>query len=247
MNRPWSHLPISDCCEALFQLKPSFYCLEPHPYASIGAPYEECVDPWRLRQGVAKRLFLAQDYLQLECSDTRLAIFDALRPISVQAYMVNRSIDELCLARGVERNNQNQQYAFNEIVQEVGMFWAPPSHDPRMPPPHSTGAAVDLTLADSKGGLLDMGGDIDVIAPISSPNFYLDSAKSDVASNLFHQRRTLLAKAMKKAGFVQHPNEWWHFSYGDQLWAWISKSPEAFYGGWPPSVNKESTRSSPRS
>ena len=28
---------------------------------------------------------------------------------------------------------------------------------------------------------------------------------------------------MTKFGFAQHPNEWWHFSYGDQLWAWKNK------------------------
>jgi D-alanyl-D-alanine dipeptidase len=29
-----------------------------------------------------------------------------------------------------------------------------------------------------------------------------------------------LAEVMATAGFQQHPNEWWHFSLGDQLWAW---------------------------
>ena len=36
--------------------------------------------------------------------------------------------------------------------------------------------------------------------------------------------------AMNQAGFVQHPCEWWHFSFGDQLWAWYTKSDAAFYG-----------------
>lgn len=35
---------------------------------------------------------------------------------------------------------------------------------------------------------------------------------------------------MNQAGFVQHPNEWWHFSYGDQLWCWISNQNNAIYG-----------------
>ena len=35
---------------------------------------------------------------------------------------------------------------------------------------------------------------------------------------------------MIKFGFVQHPNEWWHFSYGDQLWSWLSKQGNAIYG-----------------
>jgi D-alanyl-D-alanine dipeptidase len=25
---------------------------------------------------------------------------------------------------------------------------------------------------------------------------------------------------MTQAGFERHPQEWWHFSLGDQLWAW---------------------------
>jgi D-alanyl-D-alanine dipeptidase len=29
---------------------------------------------------------------------------------------------------------------------------------------------------------------------------------------------------------VRHPNEWWHFSHGDQLWAWRSGRAAALYG-----------------
>jgi len=35
---------------------------------------------------------------------------------------------------------------------------------------------------------------------------------------------------MASAGFARHPNEWWHFSVGDQLWAWINHAPAARYG-----------------
>ena len=35
---------------------------------------------------------------------------------------------------------------------------------------------------------------------------------------------------MTKFGFAQHPNEWWHFSYGDQLWAWKNNKANALYG-----------------
>jgi D-alanyl-D-alanine dipeptidase len=27
---------------------------------------------------------------------------------------------------------------------------------------------------------------------------------------------------MNHAGFRRHPGEWWHFSLGDQMWAWLS-------------------------
>ena len=26
---------------------------------------------------------------------------------------------------------------------------------------------------------------------------------------------------MTNAGFKRHPGEWWHFSLGDQMWAWL--------------------------
>jgi D-alanyl-D-alanine dipeptidase len=35
---------------------------------------------------------------------------------------------------------------------------------------------------------------------------------------------------MAAAGFARHPNEWWHFSHGDQLWAWLRGEPQAHYG-----------------
>ena len=35
---------------------------------------------------------------------------------------------------------------------------------------------------------------------------------------------------MIKFGFAQHPNEWWHFSYGDQLWDLENKKANALYG-----------------
>ncbi|WP_271255300.1 M15 family metallopeptidase [Pseudanabaena sp. Chao 1811] len=36
---------------------------------------------------------------------------------------------------------------------------------------------------------------------------------------------------MTHSGFVRHPHEWWHFSYGDQIWAWICNEKLAIYGG----------------
>ena len=47
---------------------------------------------------------------------------------------------------------------------------------------------------------------------------------------IWNSRRNLLRKIMTKFGFAQHPNEWWHFSYGDQLWAWKNKKANALYG-----------------
>lgn len=36
---------------------------------------------------------------------------------------------------------------------------------------------------------------------------------------------------MTKAGFHRHREEWWHFSYGDQMWAWLENeaNPQSHY------------------
>ena len=77
-----------------------------------------------------------------------------------------------------------------------------------------------------------MGGEIDAIGPESLPDHHAASAKSNPESleALWHHRRYQLQAAMDHAGFVRHPNEWWHFSYGDQLWAWKAEASMAIYG-----------------
>ena len=222
--RHWSLISIEDCGEPLQPLPRALLRMEPHPYMSLGAPYGASGNPFQLRQGVVQRLLDAQQRLIKHYPSLRFSIFDAWRPIVVQAFMVDHSIAELCRERGVEVRSGD---AFDRVVADVGRFWAAPSRDPATPPPHSTGAAVDLTLSSSDGTLLAMGGEIDAIGAVSEPLHYASREDSD--SRCWHQRRQLLAGVMAEAGFAQHPNEWWHYSFGDQLWAWRKGADVALY------------------
>tara|TARA_B100001121_G_scaffold137913_1_gene120827 strand:- start:401 stop:1129 length:729 start_codon:yes stop_codon:yes gene_type:complete len=235
MRRPWSDVVIDDCGEPLVPIKPHFLCLEPHPYACVGAPYGHDADPYRLRSGVLKRLVAAKDLLSArhdpEVGGVQLAIFDAWRPIRVQAFMVDHSIQEQCRSLGFDPSDPLMSASLQQVRSDVARFWAPPSQDPRTPPPHSTGGAVDLTLADGSGKPLAMGGDIDAIGDQSFPDHHAEEAESNPEgiAALWHQRRCLLNDVMTEAGFARHPNEWWHFSHGDQLWAWQRKTSGAIY------------------
>ena len=239
MIRSWNNIRIYDCKEGLQPIPAVIPCLKPHPYLSIGAPYGEGIDPWLLRSGVIKRLLYARDYLRSENTNFSLGIFDALRPVSVQSFMVDYAIKEQCVFRGLDPYDKKNKSTLKEIIDDVNLYWAPPSLDPSSPPPHSTGAAVDLTLLDSNGEQLNMGGEIDCIGAVSAPNYY--ASFTDDKSKLFNSRRLLLSGVMTKAGFVQHPNEWWHFSFGDQLWAWTTNSTNAIYGRWVDDSNSETT------
>ncbi|ABX08937.1 M15 family metallopeptidase [Prochlorococcus marinus] len=232
MLRPWHQIPISASKDPLVEIPFRLLRLEPHPYLSLGAPYANGSSPWRLRSKVIDRLFLAQDLLKNTNSELQLAIFDAWRPLAVQKFMVEYSIQRECLNQAISFSDSNYSSKYQEIVDQVQKFWAPPSTNPLTPPPHSTGAAIDITLATSNGLPIDMGGAIDEIGDISMPNHYSQSAKTNPnsISATWHSRRLLLHEMMSSAGFVQHPNEWWHFSYGDQLWAWKNNSANAFYG-----------------
>ena len=100
--------------------------------------------------------------------------------------------------------------------------------DTRFPPPHSTGGALDVCLSDKEGNLVEMGSKVDQMDETSNPNFYEN--RNNEEAIIWSSRRNLLREVMHKYGFAQHPNEWWHFSYGDQLWAWKNNKANALYG-----------------
>ncbi len=232
--KPYNLIPIQDCREPLVEIPPQIARETPHPYLRLSAPYGDH-SPYWLRQGVLDRLLLAQTKLHQMQPNWNIQIFDAYRPIAVQQYMVNYTFEQLLKSKSLTVNSlePNQHQA---LLQEVYRFWAEPSLDPQTPPPHSTGAALDVTLVDHAGIPVEMGSPIDEMSPRSYPNHYvaLESART------FHQNRLLLHQAMSSAGFEQHPKEWWHFSWGDQLWAWLvcqkpdsshNTKPIAQYGG----------------
>ncbi|MEN9215772.1 MAG: M15 family metallopeptidase [Gloeomargarita sp. HHBFW_bins_162] len=213
--KPYRYYPIQECGEPLVAIPEGQILLtSPHPYAQLGAPYQQ-YSPFSLRQTVVHKLLQAQDYLQQSKPGWRLSIFDGYRPNSVQVFMVHHTYHELV--------NQQPDNPPEELLAKVYQIWAVPSDDPATPPPHSTGAAVDLTLVDDRGQTVDMGSPIDELSPRSLPDYYPPTSE-------FTARRCVLNQVMVQAGFVRHPEEWWHFSWGDQLWAWLTGAPAAYYG-----------------
>ena len=217
-------MAITDCGEPLVPLPEDLPRVQPHPYACLGAPYPVGGGPWRLRLAVVRHLLQARAILQATHPGWDLQIFDAWRPIAVQAFMVDHSL-QTELARATPSQQADPAWR-RHVERQVLRLWADPSRDPRTPPPHSTGAAVDLTLVKSSGEPVPMGSAIDALGPESRPEHFAGDPQQAAA----HQNRRRLRQAMVAAGFVIHPWEWWHFSFGDQLWAWQTGQAEAHYG-----------------
>lgn len=213
--KPYQKIPILECGEPLVQIPvEQLAVVSPHPYEKVGANYGEA-SPYSLRQSVIDALVSAQVTLQQQHPGWRLQIFDAYRPVAVQQYMVDYTFNQVVQAQKLNPANLSEQQRA-AIWQDVYKIWAVPNHNPLTPPPHSTGGAVDLTLMDATGQVIDMGSPIDELSPRSHPDFYANQQELP-----YHHNRQLLRDVMSSAGFLRHPGEWWHFCLGDQMWAWL--------------------------
>jgi len=216
--KPYHQISIEDCGERLIPIPPNSFSLKiPHPYAKLGAEYGDR-SPYCLRQGVVQALLEAQFSIEKRFPGWKIEIHDAYRPVGVQQYMLNYTFNSLVKELEIAEDRLSAQQR-QDLWGRVYRFWAAPSLDRKMPPPHSTGAAVDVTLVNDMGELLDMGGEIDELSERSHPDYYVSDKDGD--SQQYQFNRQLLYRAMSNAGFIRHPGEWWHFSLGDQMWAWL--------------------------
>lgn len=233
--KPWLSVPIVECGEPLVEIPAGTLAfIAPHAYVARGAPYGTA-SPWMLRQGVLDALRKAQATLEAQHPGWCLKLFDAYRPVPVQAFMVWQEFLQqarlagysLAECSGPQALKDAHPEWYDRLAATVFEFWAMPSEDPATPPAHSTGAAIDLTLQAASGTEIDMGCPIDETTERAYPDHFADS---DFPTHQeIHRQRCLLHEVMSSAGFCRHPNEWWHFSLGDQMWAWMRGRP-AIYG-----------------
>lgn len=243
MAKPYWHIPIQDCGDPLVPIPLADFAHAPeHDYQCLGAPYG-AVSPYSVRASVLSALYTAQAAIASHQPHWQLFIFDAYRPLAVQAFMANYTFEQAIADRHLDPRTLSEAERA-ALWQEVYDLWAPPNDNPLTPPPHSTGAAVDVTLYDCQTQTcVEMGSPIDELSPRSAPDYFAQQVQAgDLNSEALALAKTadwnrqFLAQAMLEAGFQRHPGEWWHFCLGDQMWVWLSYSlekkpiPAARYG-----------------
>lgn len=99
-------------------------------------------------------------------------------------------------------------YGYQKVMYDIvndPRYVAPPGKGSN----HNRGRAIDLSLADENGNLLDMGTPFD---DFSAKSHYEVKGLSREA----RRNRKALHTIMKRAGFTPYNNEWWHFDYKKQ-------------------------------
>ena len=88
---------------------------------------------------------------------------------------------------------------------------------------HQSGAAIDVSLIDDEGNEYDMGGKVRGFE--NTAEFDCGDISAEAKKN-----RAILNNALSKVGFINYPSEWWHYSFGDRLWAKLTGSKIAIFG-----------------
>lgn len=149
----------------------------------------------------------------------KFRIFDAWRPFALQHELYVKYSFDIIKRFNLELCTPEQQ---NTVIRK---FVSPPIEDRNVPPVHTTGGAVDLTIINSAGEELDMGSGFDEFTDRTYTSYYENEKNDRVKEN-----RRLLFHTMIEAGFVNLPSEWWHFDYGDRFWAYYKRKPALYKG-----------------
>jgi D-alanyl-D-alanine dipeptidase len=136
---------------------------------------------------------------------------------------------------------QQPHFTHEEIFARRDQLVARPPRDDS-PSPHATGAAVDIRLRYLQPNLgFVLNSDI-LLAPkqadtaeTTQPDYYQHHKRLTTQEKKIRDNRRAFYWIMRGAlidddsGFAVNSSEWWHWSYGDQMWAQFTSAPEAFF------------------
>ena len=172
----------------------------------------------KIRKTVYEKLCRAQENLP---HGWKFRIYEGYRSLEVQEILFNWISEKI----DHENPGLDLKTRFEKITQLVSPL---KTLDGEINiPVHNTGAAVDLELLDSTGSLVDLGMAVkDWI--LLDPKY--SQTHSPLISKQAQENRQILLDVMTDQDFVNYPSEFWHFSYGDRYWAYLTGNSMAKYG-----------------
>ncbi len=153
----------------------------------------------------------------------RLVVLDAWRPFAVQQYLY----DSLSSALAAHYPRAGEA----ELERLTRQFVSPPSSSREAPSPHLTGGAVDVTpcATPRAAGWTWAAPSTKPFRPPTPPtsNAWRSPTRASDASAI-----TVVCSITRCSTPVSSnlPSEWWHYDFGDQLWAWHTGATQALFG-----------------
>ncbi|MBR1853923.1 MAG: M15 family metallopeptidase [Lachnospiraceae bacterium] len=177
----------------------------------------------------------------------RFRIWDTWRPFALQKELYE------VYSQDIIRDFNLADCTEEERKAVIRKFVSDPVADRDVPPVHTTGGAVDLTILDENGRELPMGTAFDAFTDKTNTAYYEkislggdegsgvngesdgnDRGKADDRNGRddreIRENRRLLYHIMTEAGFTNLPSEWWHFDYGDRFWGYYKGKPAIYRG-----------------
>lgn len=200
-----SKIPIIECGEPLVDF------IEFCPDLAFGAPRFDYRREKLVRKSVAEMLCAANAALP---KGLKLAIGEGWRPPHIQHRMYMTA-----WSRFKEAHPDWSQVKLRRVVNR---YVAPVNS--KAPTPHSSGGAVDLNLVTTDGVALDHHSPFKRRDP-QGYSFYAPGLTAAA-----RETRDILASVLLPTGMTNYPSEFWHWTYGDQGWAYRGGHPNAIYG-----------------
>lgn len=171
-----------------------------------------------LRKSVYLKLVAAQKHLP---PGYHFCLYEGYRSMALQKMLFDTHYNNVA--------NTHPTWTEAALFQESIKLISPVVNQDGSPniPPHSTGAAVDVYLLDDQGHALDMG-----IHPkdwMADKGGILSLTASHAISTVARKNREIMAQALTAEGFVNYPTEYWHWSYGDRYWAYMTHHSRTIY------------------
>jgi len=185
---------IKDDNSPLISLKESNFNLIFEPSVFKGYKY-------KVREAIFEKIGRISEILDKQ--DKRLIIRSVWRGFAHQKLLRNRRV------KIIKKDYPNK--SLKEINKIVSYFIAPEEESM-----HSTGGAVDALIYDlKKDCVMDFGNNVGLHLELNKTCYPFHP---DITAQV-RKNRELLINLFDKEGFVVDPKEYWHFDYGNVIWA----------------------------
>jgi D-alanyl-D-alanine dipeptidase len=223
-------IPIQECSEELVDLSKIDHGENAQRFSALsdfGNSYESVSYDGnsKVRQSVYQCLL---NMLKILPKDIGIAYFEGFRPLEIQKRYFDKKFIEILKSetesiRFDEITDAQMDTAYHETSKHVSPFID-------NTPTHSTGAAIDIHLYkidphSNEKTLLDLGKFDVIFGPNNEQETFCSSITKQQKKN-----RLMLLDAAIKSELVNYGYEWWHFSFGDKLWAYVKGEACARYG-----------------